>query len=126
METIYLDTYAAVWLYAGETRLFTPMSMRMLDKSDIALSPAVLLEMQFLKEIGKISFKVDSFLRVMQAELGIRLCDRPFASVVMSSVELSWTRDTFDRLIVAQAVASQATLITKDRRILEHYPHAVW
>jgi PIN domain nuclease of toxin-antitoxin system len=126
METIYLDTYAAVWLYAGETRLFTPMSMRMLDKSDIALSPAVLLEMQFLKEIGKISFKVDSFLRVMQAELGIRLCDRPFASVVMSSVELSWTRDPFDRLIVAQAVASQATLITKDRRILEHYPHAVW
>ena len=42
------------------------------------------------------------------------------------SIQQDWTRDTFDRLIVAQAKTRDASLLTKDRTILEHYPHAVW
>jgi len=39
---------------------------------------------------------------------------------------LSWTRDAFDRLIVAQAALDRAALVTRDRLILKHYPKALW
>jgi PIN domain nuclease of toxin-antitoxin system len=38
----------------------------------------------------------------------------------------TWARDPFDRLIVANARARDAVLVTKDERILRHYPLAVW
>ena len=38
----------------------------------------------------------------------------------------SWTRDPFDRMIVAQAALREAPLLTKDRVLHEHYDRAVW
>jgi acetylornithine deacetylase/succinyl-diaminopimelate desuccinylase-like protein len=38
----------------------------------------------------------------------------------------AWTRDPFDRLIVANAMADGATLITADRVILRHFDQAIW
>jgi len=38
----------------------------------------------------------------------------------------NWGRDPFDRLIVANARAADAVLITKDQRIHMNYPRAVW
>ncbi|CAC9532590.1 hypothetical protein BHECKSOX_1240 [Bathymodiolus heckerae thiotrophic gill symbiont] len=43
-----------------------------------------------------------------------------------SAIKVDWTRDVFDRLIVAQAMADKAELITKDGNILKHYNKAVW
>ena len=48
------------------------------------------------------------------------------AEVTEHCLDLSWTRDAFDRLIVAQAALDRAKLITRDRLILKHYPKAVW
>ena len=39
---------------------------------------------------------------------------------------LSWTRDPFDRLLVATALLHQAPLVTCDTRIQENFPGAVW
>jgi PIN domain nuclease of toxin-antitoxin system len=41
---------------------------------------------------------------------------------------VSWTRDPFDRLIVAQARCTRRSiaLITKDRLIRRHFKGAVW
>jgi PIN domain nuclease of toxin-antitoxin system len=49
--------------------------------------------------------------------LGLSICDLPFAEVSITSLQQKWTRDPFDRLIVAQALARGARLITKDRFI---------
>jgi len=50
----------------------------------------------------------------------------PFRTVAEHSLSETWTRDPFDRLIVANAKARNAWLITKDSRIASHYPGAVW
>jgi len=126
METLYLDTHAAVWLYAGRIDLFPARTRQRLEACDIVVSPMVLLEMQFLREAGKVSFKVDTFIRDMSSELGLRVGETAFAPVVISAARISWTRDPFDRLIVAQAAAEEAGLITRDRAILEHYRRAEW
>ena len=52
--------------------------------------------------------------------------DRSLAEVVEHGLGLSWTRDAFDRLIVAQAALDRAVLITRDRLILKNYSKAVW
>jgi PIN domain nuclease of toxin-antitoxin system len=45
---------------------------------------------------------------------------------VLQALPLSWTRDPFDRLIVAQAAVRDAPLLTKDRAIRRRYRAAVW
>jgi PIN domain nuclease of toxin-antitoxin system len=39
---------------------------------------------------------------------------------------LFWTKDPFDRLIVAHALAADAILLTADGTIREHCPQASW
>jgi PIN domain nuclease of toxin-antitoxin system len=39
---------------------------------------------------------------------------------------LGWTRDPFDRLIAAQALVANATLVTKDTLMSKHCPAALW
>jgi PIN domain nuclease of toxin-antitoxin system len=46
--------------------------------------------------------------------------------VVDSAVGIDWTRDTFDRLIVAEAQCANAVLVTKDLRIRGNYNRAIW
>jgi PIN domain nuclease of toxin-antitoxin system len=38
----------------------------------------------------------------------------------------TWTRDPFDRIIVAQARLRGAPLLTKDRTIQTHHAEAFW
>jgi len=126
METIHLDTHAVVWLYAGRGDLFPSRLLDRIERADLYISPFVLLELQFLREVGKVNVKVDKFLREMKDELGLKLCPSPFASVALEAVRISWTRDPFDRVIVAQALVNEARLITRDSVILKHYRAACW
>ena len=51
---------------------------------------------------------------------------KSFIDVVRSASQLSWTRDSFDRVISAQSAIDRNRLITKDKIIRDHYEHAVW
>jgi PIN domain nuclease of toxin-antitoxin system len=123
---IYLDTHAVVWLYAGEVERFTRMGCRLLEKEDLFISPIVQLELQYLYETDRISEESALILESLERSLGLTFCDQPFPDVVIESVRQSWTRDPFDRLIVAQALIRNAPLLTKDRTIRHHYPLAQW
>ena len=56
---------------------------------------------------------------------GIRVCNYPFGLVMDQALREKWTRDPFDRIIVAHARARKAPLITSDRNILRHYDLAI-
>ena len=58
--------------------------------------------------------------------LGLTVCDAPFATVAHAAEEYQWTRDPFDRFIVAQATVHGAPLVTKDRTLHATYTSAVW
>lgn len=122
----YLDTHVALWLYAGETQRVSKRAAVALNRESLAISPVVLLEMQFLREIGRISVAPSAVVTDLARRLGLVLEDRSTAALVEHCLDLSWTRDPFDRLIVAQAALDDSSLITRDRLILKHYPKAVW
>ena len=122
----YLDTHVALWLYAGETQRLSKRATDTINRESLAISPLVLLEMQYLREIGRITVPPKTLAADLGRRLGLALEDRSTAELIEQCMDLSWTRDAFDRLIVAQAALDDAWLITRDRLILKHYPKAVW
>lgn len=86
----------------------------------------VLLELQLLFEIGRAKDPALKVADSLARDLGVEVCDQSFHSVAASAMEIKWTRDPFDRLIVAHASANDAPLITKDEKIRRHYKRAVW
>ena len=122
----YLDTHVALWLYAGETQRLTKRAADTVNRESLAIGPPVLLEMQYLRETGRITVAPKVVATDLGRRLGLAVEDRPTAALIEKCMDLSWTRDVFDRLIVAQAALDNAWLITRDRLILKHYPKAVW
>jgi PIN domain nuclease of toxin-antitoxin system len=122
----YLDTHAVVWLYAGRLDSFSSAILAEIETADLRISPAVLLEIRLLQEIGRIEIGPDEVLPVLQRDIGLTVCPIPFQEVVRAAYEESWTRDPFDRLIVSQAKAAKGKLISKDRKIRAAYNRALW
>jgi PIN domain nuclease of toxin-antitoxin system len=86
----------------------------------------VIVEIDVLREIGRIDEGSAVIIGVLSRGLGLRVCDLPFPAVAAAAANLTWTRDPFDRLIVAQAVVAKAPLITRDRTILDNSAVAYW
>lgn len=62
----------------------------------------------------------------LEEQLGLRVCNLPFSTVVQQALAEKWGRDPFDRLIVANAKANRTPLLTKDQQIRRHYSRAIW
>lgn len=126
MAIVYLDTHVLVLLYQGDVARLSAPARRAIDRSDPLVSPAAVLELQYLHEIGRLRTSASALTQALVRDLGLRVCDLPFPAVVEQAWQESWSRDPFDRLIVAQAKARPASLITKDQSIHDHYRRAIW
>jgi PIN domain nuclease of toxin-antitoxin system len=123
---IYLDTHVVAWLYAGRSDLLSTHARRLLETEVLLVSPTVVLELQYLFELERVADPAVAVTGALERDLGLRLCDLPFEKVVSGALDVPWTRDPFDRLIVSQAELRRAPLVTKDRSILDHYARAIW
>jgi PIN domain nuclease of toxin-antitoxin system len=129
METgnmIFLDTHAVVFLHAGETSLFTDTAHYILETEIPAMSPMAVLELDYLYEIGRIAMPSQGIVEDLERDLGLEIIDRSWLAVIRKAQTLRWTRDPFDRIIVAQAMHEGCRLLTRDRSIQEQYEHAFW
>lgn len=124
---IYLDTHVVVWIHASATDRLSPEALRKLEEADeIRISPMVRLELQYLYEIGRVTGPAGPVIDALQASFDLRVCDVPFPVVARAAEGETWTRDPFDRIIVAQASLARAPLLTKDRTLHDHYDRATW
>jgi PIN domain nuclease of toxin-antitoxin system len=123
----YLDTHVVAWLYAGGSTALPSATAAVLEQAaELWVSPMVRLELQYLYEIGRVAEPALAVLDTLEAAMGLVTCQAPFAAVVKRAESESWTRDPFDRIIVAQAALFDASLVTKDSTIRSHYGRAVW
>jgi PIN domain nuclease of toxin-antitoxin system len=123
--TVYLDTHVLVMLAEGHSHKFSVAAKRAIDRSELLASPAAILELQLLHEIGRLRITASKMVLAL-AGVGVRVCEMPFSTVVEHALAETWGRDPFDRLIVANAKAANAPLLTKDGRILDNYSRALW
>ena len=124
---VYLDTHIAADLYHGIVEDLTIQARKHIESNELLIGPMVLLELGYLHQRKWVLAEPARMLAALNTTFGVNLCQIPFAAVVGQALEIQWTNDPFDRLIVAQAKANQnSKLITRDRLIRKHYPGAVW
>lgn len=123
----YLDTHVAVWLGAGLIRRISPRALKAIQRYELLLPPMALLEMEYVHDVGRSRLHAQDILNKLEHEAGLRLCDLPLSTVAAAALHEKWTRDPFDRLIVANAKANGfAFLISSDVNISQHYARTLW
>lgn len=122
---IMLDTHIAAALYDGRTAGLSAGTLRMIDHRPVSVSPAVLLELELLHEIGRLRVGAATIARELDRTLAIRLAGDRFCDVATEALAFAFTRDPFDRLIVAHAALLKAQLVTHDTLLQRHYPAAL-
>jgi PIN domain nuclease of toxin-antitoxin system len=123
---VHLDTQVLVWLYVEPQRSWPAPARLLLNEGRLRHAPMVRLELRYLFEIGRIKVAPEVLLAELSAKLGLAESDLPYGRVVDAAERIDWTRDPFDRLIVAQAMAAGAALVTADHLIRDRFPDAVW
>lgn len=118
-QVILLDTHAVIWLSQGHRRA------KPLERfARLYISPATILEIQFLTEIGKLRFAKGMTIASVADDLRWRLDEPPSVKWFTAAGDLNWTRDPFDRLLAAHAAIRGWKLATADDVLLEHLPEA--
>jgi PIN domain nuclease of toxin-antitoxin system len=112
---ILLDTHALLWLDGGHRRARALASMH----ASLYISPVTVLELQVLQEAGRLR-RLPGARPTPVGDPRWLLDDPPAARWFDTALELTWTRDMFDRLLVAHARLRGWRLATADQTILEH------
>ncbi|HEY2385013.1 MAG TPA: PIN domain-containing protein [Terriglobia bacterium] len=117
--TCLLDTHFVVWVVTKSRRL---RKYPWLSKYEPwAVSPASLLEIQLLSEVGRLRIDNPRFSREITTDPRFQFDDVPFATLIQKSLELSWTRDPFDRIIAAHSLSRLMPLCSVDEVTLQHH-----
>jgi PIN domain nuclease of toxin-antitoxin system len=123
----YLDTHVVVFLHAGEVSRISIKAQNQIENSDLLISAMVLVELEMLYDKGTIKYPASHILADLTQQLGLSVCQMPFAHVVRSAITIKWTHEPGDLLIVANAMANNlAPLVTKDERIRARYSNSIW
>ena len=116
---VLLDTHFLVWILTGSARL-DPYPW-LSDYLPWGVSPVALLELQYLSEIGRLTFDRASFLALLDTDGRFVIDEPPLMGLVRHAFDLSWTRDPFDRLLAAHSRARQVPLCTLDANLRRHH-----
>ena len=127
MSVAYLDTHVAVFLHDGLTELLSSKAKRSIEANDLLISPMVFLELDYLYRRKKTGISARALYATIHAAFGVAICPFPFPATALEALDIGWTMDPFDRLIVAHARAnSESVLITRDQLIRKNYHNALW
>ena len=123
----YLDTNVVIFLHSADLTRMTERAMKQIEDTDLLIPSMVMLELEMLYEKGR--FKVPSLqvLSDLNQRVAISVCQLPMFVIISSALQVKWTREPGDRLIVANAIANnEAPLVTSDRNIRAGYRNAIW
>jgi len=123
----YLDTQIVVWISAGRMKKLTRDALRTIESSDLLISPIILVEIGYLFEINRLTKSPPAILDQLQKQLGLKVSDHPFPEIANAALFETWTRDVFDRLIVAHARSDgYSELVSSDAKIQQNYSKTIW
>ncbi|NOY29900.1 MAG: type II toxin-antitoxin system VapC family toxin [Planctomycetes bacterium] len=120
---VLLDTHAFLWFVLGDPRLSELARETIAEpENDIVISPASYWEIAIKISIGKYSLEVpfQEFFEEQIVSNRFRILPiEPKHVAPLTSLPFHH-RDPFDRLIVAQAIVEQISVVSNDS-VLDHY-----
>lgn len=123
---VFIDTHVALWMFVAVMQKLSRKAAHALEDNDIRISPIVRLELQYLYEIKRVKFAPSEIILYLQDAIELKETNTTTLDLVNTATDIGWTRDPFDRLIVAEAQLHKASLVTKDKLIRKHYDRAIW
>ncbi|MBM3699582.1 MAG: type II toxin-antitoxin system VapC family toxin [Actinobacteria bacterium] len=122
----FLDTHIIIWLYEKRINLLSEKAKKYIEENDLLISPIVNMEIEYLFEIEKIKDNSETILGYLEKNIGLRVQNSDFKEIIKISLNEKWTRDPFDRIIVAHAKYMDLTLISKDEKITKNYFRTIY
>jgi len=126
---VLLDTHAFLWLITGDDRLSENARQTFLNtENSLFFSAASLWEICIKKSLGKISLK-DGWFQTIQAEMETNTIQwLPIEMTHCAEVtELPFHhRDPFDRMLIAQAIVEEMTLLSRDSPLSNYAIELIW
>ncbi|MBI3053784.1 MAG: transposase, partial [Betaproteobacteria bacterium] len=88
----YLDTHITLWLYSGQTERLSKRATNLINQERVGVSPVVLLELQYLREIVRVTAVPRAIIMDLEQRLGLAIEDRSLETVMERALGLAWTR----------------------------------
>jgi PIN domain nuclease of toxin-antitoxin system len=125
---LLLDTHAFIWFMDGSSTLPTKPKNSIINiKNDCDLSIASIWEIAIKVSIGNLNLTSDfSDIAFFLEENNIEILPIGF-NHIQELLSLDWHhRDPFDRIIIAQGLTEDLTIITKDKHFSKYPCKLLW
>jgi len=115
---VLLDTHILLWWLEGDRRLRKADKDRIADvANEICVSAASAYEVSLKAKLGKIDWDIDA-LRVAVGLENFRLLDLTWRHLALAgALPTKTNKDPWDRMLVAQAILEDMSLVTNDKDI---------
>ncbi|HEX2166723.1 MAG TPA: PIN domain-containing protein [Longimicrobiales bacterium] len=114
-----LDTHFLLWITIDASRL---SEFPWLKRYSVwGVSPVSFLEVKYLAEVGRLEVDIDAFTTAVMNDARFIVDEVPLLTLIQRALPLHWTRDPFDRLLVAHSIARRTPLCTVDRDIRRNH-----
>lgn len=126
---LLLDTHAFLWWVADSPKLSSAAREAIRDpKSECLVSLASCWEIAIKQSLGKLKLPVplDHFIPAQMAANSFQQMDIDFRHVALIAVLPFHHRDPFDRLLAAQAVTEDLTLVSADPMFDAYRVQRLW
>ena len=129
MTRLLLDTHAVLFWWSGSAEL-SPVAREAIsdERAEILVSAASCWEISTKFRIGKLAFAGDPAVKVPQlmAQHGFDMLVVRADHALRAGALAGARKDPFDRLIAAQALIDDLTVVTRDRQIADFGCKVLW
>ena len=126
---LLLDTHVFIWWDSNPAKLSKKTLALCSDPGNtLFLSVVSVWEMQIKMQLGKmkLAFPLQDIIREQQKENGLQIIPVELAHVLSLQSLPAHHKDPFDRLLIAQARAESAVLVSKDKTFLKYQMDIAW
>lgn len=125
---LLLDSHALIWYLKGDTSLSDAARTAMEDDENHRyISAASFWEIAIKVSLGKIQLDYPfPALKKLAMDLGFQILPIEFEHTIQVAALPLHHRDPFDRMLVAQALTENLTVVTKDPNFMLYGVEVLW
>ena len=119
MARLLLDTHVLLWTNEAPERLSTEAVAALENPAnELLVSSVSVAEIEIKRRLGKLA--MEHSCQTLRSQLGAMWLDLTAAHAMGLRTLPDLHADPFDRLLIAQALAEDCTLVTADRAVLAY------